>query len=244
MSAASRFDPSLLNQQGLNLQCVFNISQLPADMRTHLETLLPNLKQFSQLILLGHGGRKMWDSLPHDAWKQGNHMGHNIVDDNTVAHIKAWCQQQLPGKSYDIAYPSNTPIGLQALGTLAGWHFPSPFMVGINNLWGSWFAYRAVVLCDSDFAVTEKLKTHSPCDSCHSKICIELCPAQACSVDKFDMHACLSYRQSEHSKCKSTCLARVGCPVAKPHKYKKQQMQYHYGVSMKMIEALNLPADI
>ncbi len=238
MSAASLFDPSLFNQHGLNLQCVFDISQLPADMKTQLETQLPNLKQFRQLILLGHGGREMWHALPEQAWQQ-----KHPIDDTTIDHIHTWCRQQLPNKNYEVAYPSNKPIGLQTLGSLAGWHFPSPFMVGINNIWGSWFAYRAVILCDSDFAVTQKSDSHSPCDNCDSKICIELCPAQACSVDEFNMNACLSYRRSENSKCKSTCLARVGCPVAKPHKYKKQQMQYHYGISMKMIKALNLPTD-
>ncbi len=233
MPAPQMFDPSQLNIQGLNLQSVFNINQLPAALFGQLSELVDDLKNYKQLILVAHGGRDMWNALDEHDWQ-----AEQPIDHATMKTIQHWFTQNYPGKSHSFIYPSNKPINLQALGELAGWHHPSPFLVGINNIWGSWFAYRAVLLTDTDIEVTPKVDSHTPCDSCESKICIELCPAKACGVDSFDMEACLNYRKSENSKCQHTCLARVSCPVAKTHKYSKQQMQYHYGISMKVIREL------
>jgi len=233
MPAPRVFDASLLNSQGLNLQSVFNISELPNPLQEQLKELVGDLQNYKQLILIAHGGKEMWNALHEDVWQT-----EQPIDQATMNTVQHWFTQNYPGKSHRFIYPSNQPINLQALGELAGWHYPSPFLVGINNVWGSWFAYRAVLLSNTEIDLTPKLESQSPCDSCQSKICVELCPAQACAVGSFDMDACLTYRKSENSKCQKTCLARVACPVAKPHKYSKKQMQYHYGISMKVIKEL------
>lgn len=225
------FNPQELNLNGLNLQHVFNISELPSDMAQQLKSSHKDLEKFSQLILIGHGGKNLWSALPESAWQ-----ANNPIDYFTENNLNDYFKSQQPTSIFRIIYPSSQPVGLQALGKLAGWHYPSPFMVGINNIWGSWFAYRAAVLTNTNFIASKPLATHSPCDLCESKICIELCPANACSLDSLDMAACLAYRRQDGSKCKKTCLARVGCPVGKEHKYRKTQIQYHYGVSMKIIE--------
>ncbi len=229
---ANNLNNQELNLNGLNLQHVFNLADLPSKMLQQLKFHNADLKQYSQLILIGHAGQTLWDALPEESW-----LTENPIDNFTENSLKDYFKQQQPNANYKIIYPSTQPVGLQALGTLAGWHHPSPFMVGINNIWGSWFAYRAAVLANTTLTASDKLASHTPCNACHSKICIEVCPANACSLDSLDMKACLAYRRQVGSKCKKTCLARVACPVAKEHKYKKAQIQYHYGVSLKMIEA-------
>ncbi len=227
------FNSTDLQKNGLNLLSIFNLNELPNALIESLQSQHSNLANYRQLILIGHGGRTLWKSLPELSDSP------NPIDDFTVKNISTHLEQQAQGKAYKIIYPSDQVVGLQALGELAGWHNPSPFMVGINKSWGSWFAYRAVILADTNFNTTPAVTDVSPCHSCKEKPCISACPANACG-DEFNMKACLNYRQSENSKCKQTCLARLSCPVAKEHKYSKAQMKYHYGISMKMIEALNL----
>lgn len=231
MPSQQIFAPAALNSQGLNLQAVFNIEQLPAPLRQQLGELVEALTDYKQLILIAHGGRDMWNALDEHAWR-----AEQPIDQASSANIRRWFKHNYPTKAHRLVYPSHAPINLQALGELAGWHNPSPFLVGINHTWGSWFAYRAVLLTDTDFAQTASEKGQSPCTSCQRKPCIERCPAQACGLDTFNMTACMSYRQTENSKCQHTCLAREACPVAKPQQYSQQQMQYHYGVSMRMIK--------
>ena len=51
MSKRSPFPDSLLNQSGLNRQAIFDVADLPENIRNKLNT------KSGQLILIGHGGR-------------------------------------------------------------------------------------------------------------------------------------------------------------------------------------------
>ena len=42
--------------------------------------------------------------------------------------------------------PGPLRTGLQQLGALVGWHQASRLMIGIDPEWGTWFAYRALVV--------------------------------------------------------------------------------------------------
>ena len=76
-----------------------------------------------------------------------------------------------------------------------------------------------------------------PCDTCEDKPCIAVCPAKALNQGDLNLPACLDYRLESHSRCKSQCLSRIICPIAKEHRYSQEQINYHYAISMKMIEA-------
>ena len=234
MNTLKIFDNTALKEAGLNLHAIFNLDCLPKKIRSELQSLCKDLNAYRQLILIAHGGQKLWTMI------QPNLAGSDHpIDEYSTDIVTKLCKNHAEIKDYKVIYPSQSPIGLQSLGELAGWHHPSPFRVGINQQWGSWFAYRAVVLTDSDFQTTEKINDTSPCNTCEEKSCIASCPGKALEKE-FSLQKCLSYRKTADSLCKDRCLARMACPIAEAHQYPLEQIQYHYGISMKMIESLNL----
>ena len=224
---------SKLQQQGLNLQAVFDISTLPAEFLSQLQQQCADLGQYRQLILLGHGGRTMWQQL-----QQSDIQSDNPVDDYSIQCVQQFFAHEQPQQQYKIVYPGDYRIGLQQLGDLAGWHHPSPFWVGVNHHWGSWYAYRIVVLADSDFHITPTVQSQSPCETCADKPCISICPAEAVSEKYFDVKQCSSYRLQNDSNCSHQCLSRLRCPVGKEHRYSREQIEYHYGVSYQTIKRM------
>lgn len=209
---------------GLNRQHVFALAGLPADIRESLGDCQP----YRQLILLGHAGRRLWECVK----ATGLH-GENPIDDYVIATVNRNFRDILPGTAYRILYPATQDIRLQALGQLAGWHSPSPFMVGIDPEWGSWFAYRAVVLADTDFAPSRPIDRRNPCSECHDKPCIRACPPDALATGKLALDTCSAWRRSEASPCAHTCLARLACPIGTAHRYDADQMRHSYARSLR-----------
>ena len=219
-----------LDAHGLNLQADFDVQDLPADVRATLP--VDSIAPFRQLLLVGNYGGALWQQL-----KSAEMAGEDPIDTFSRKHITAWLRRHMPKARFHVVYPGPQFIGLQQLGTLAGWHHPSPFMVGINAQWGSWFAYRAAVLLDADLPCTPLLTGHSPCESCVARPCVSSCPAGALS-GSFNLSACLGYRQQPQSACRDRCLARNNCPVGEGDRYTDAQIAYHYGHSMAVIERL------
>lgn len=210
---------------GLNLQAIFNIEDLPQGIVKN------NDEQYTQLFLFAHGGKKMWEEL-----KKTGIDSENPVDDFSTQLILQYFKSDFPNNRFKIIYPGPQTIGLRKLGELAGWHHDSPFRIGINKNWGSWFAYRVVVLADTCLKPSEKVESESPCHGCIEKSCIFSCPANAMSDGTLSLDTCIRYRKQTDSNCKKTCLSRTACHVAPQHRYTEEQINYHYSVSMKTIE--------
>jgi len=220
-----------LDDAGLNLQAVFNLADLPPPVRATLE---PEAGSgcYRQLILLGHGGRRLWEAVQAEG-----PVGPDPIDRFSTATTIRWFDASFPGRARTVLYPGDRPVGLQALGTLAGWHYPSPFMVGINQRWGSWFAYRVVLLADTELTPTPPLATASPCPACTAKPCIARCPGHALAGGQFDLSRCVAYRKAPDSACQHTCLAREACPVAAEQRYSAEQLRHTYAISLDTIKA-------
>ena len=220
-----------LDASGLNLQAVFNLSELPDGISAAISKHVGEFAGYRQLILIGHGGRRMWEALQASAFTASA----DPVDSFSQDLVHRWFADR--GNRYEMLYPGDEQVvPLQKLGALAGWHHSSPFRIGINAHWGSWFAYRAVVLADSDFEPTPPLTAPSPCDSCMEKPCIPACPADALTGSDASLQPCIDYRLTGDSRCKDRCFSRMACPVAVEHKHSMQQLNYHYGRSMQTIE--------
>ena len=223
----TRVDFSALDAAGLNLQAVFSLAALPGDVAAALD---PEGRH-RRLILIGHGGRTLWERV-----KAADLATEHPIDEFTRARVAEWLAAQLPGVAHDLVYPGDTPVGLQALGRLAGWHHESPFRVGVNAEWGSWFAYRAVLLTDADLPPSEPLAGDSPCATCAELPCVAACPAEALSGDEFSLQRCIAYRRLSDSRCRVTCVARTSCPVRPEHRYDDAQIAHSYARSLAMIE--------
>jgi epoxyqueuosine reductase len=231
MENFQHFDNALLNSAGLNRQAVFNIDDLPADIAASVQASCISDRPYRQLILIGHAGRQLWESL-----KASGVASADPIDDFTRQTVKWWFAGLQTQNTYEIVYPGTAAIGLQRLGQLAGWHHATPFMVGIDQEWGSWYAYRAVVLADTEFAPTRPMASEHPCHRCDHKICIASCPAAALDGGQLDLGKCIGYRKQAGSRCKDTCPARVSCPVGSSRRYDDEQIRHIYSNSMRFIE--------
>ncbi|THF59328.1 hypothetical protein [Pseudothauera rhizosphaerae] len=224
-------DFSALDRLGLNLHAVFDVAVLPAQLADDLRRDFAPAHDARQLILIGNAGRALWASV-----KAAGIASDDPIDDFSVCAVVRWFAEQLPGHRYTLLYPGDKPVGLQALGRLAGWHHATPFMVGILPQWGSWFGYRVALLADTELPVTAPLQVESPCLSCAARPCVAACPAQAMAGGAFALDKCLAWRRLPDLSCRGRCLARDACPVGREHRYDEDHMRHTYEQSLRRIE--------
>lgn len=224
MSERSPF--ACLDAAGLNRQHVFTVADLPAEVRAGLGVQA----QETRLLLIGHAGRLLWDKV----LASGGTSEHPI-DDYTRQTLADFFATEHPGARFRLLYPGAALIGLQALGQLAGWHQPTPFMVGIDPHWGSWFAYRAVLLTDADFLPSTAVDRGNVCAACADAPCVAACPPQALAGREFSLARCSDFRLREASPCAEGCLARSACPVGAGHRYDDAQIRHSYRRSLAML---------
>lgn len=225
-------DFGALNRAGLNLQAVFDLQQLPADRVAELRQRFDPAHRYRQLILIGHGGRRLWEAVGESGIG-----GEHPIDEFSTRTAAQWFATQCPEKRCEIVYPGGFAVGLQTLGKLAGWHHASPFMVGINEAWGTWYAYRVLLLADTDLPPSAPMAGESPCLRCRDRICIASCPGAALDGAGFSLGNCSSYRRRAESRCATSCVARISCPVASGHRYDEAQIRHSYSKSLNYREA-------
>ena len=222
----------ILDDAGLNLCAVFDIQNLPKDLLPSVQSIHKN--KYQQLIVFAHAGKKMWQALQDSPFQAVT----NPIDSFSKHTVQQYLKHEHPEVEYQVVYPDEQQIiPLQKLGFLAGWHHESPFRIGINQTYGSWFAYRVVVLANTNLTPTQTITAPSPCENCTDKPCITVCPAEALTTGNLSLQTCLNYRLKEHSKCQTTCLSRIRCSIANEHRYSHEQIQYHYTVSMETIRS-------
>ncbi len=226
------FDYQLLAEKGLNIYSVLNLKDLPDSLIENLKREIDNFEHYTQILLIGNTGTQLWKQVA-SIIEQSNEQ--NPIDNYSKKWTKKILSNCLQSSDFEFVFPSKNSIGLQQLGKIAGWHFDSPIKVGVNSTWGSWFAYRAVVLAKSNFP-QQKLNSSSPCKTCIEKPCISACPVNAVFADQFILKDCLSFRVEKSSPCNNKCLSRLACPIAIDHQYPIEQIQYHYGHSFEMIK--------
>ncbi|MEY5098160.1 MAG: hypothetical protein RJA36_879 [Pseudomonadota bacterium] len=227
-----------LAASGINLHAVFDLAALPPGILASLGVDSAVLARQRQLILLGHLGRDFWAALQ----RRGMH-GSDPVDQFVSECVADWMRTTLPGRAWHQVFPGPAPVGLQRLGALAGWHQASPFGVGVDAGWGSWFAYRAVLLADTALAPTPRREGASPCAACRDQPCVSACPAGALSAPSDLLSAgmgpglrrCLEHRLRPDSSCQDRCHARNACPAGASHRYSDEQTAYHYLQSLHFI---------
>ncbi len=212
---------------GLNLAAVLDCAALPAELRAMM-TAVP-LERYQRLVLLGHGGRRLWEVL-----QESEQAASDPVDTYSRNLAQQFARDYLGDPETYWLYP-NTPhlVPLQRLGALAGWSHPSPLGLGISPEFGVWFAYRAAFLVAANVPLHHAIPQPSPCDRCADKPCISTCPVGAVQMGAFDVSGCWAYRTQPQSPCADRCHARMACPYFPEHRYSLPQIQYHYGGSLR-----------
>lgn len=223
---------AFLSQHGLNLFAVLNCAAIPAKTAALFQQAAVPLEQYSRLVLIGNGGRRFWEALQ----KHGLN-GEHPVDHFSETITRQFIRAYLPEGDIFWLFPSELLVPLQQLGALAGWGHDSPLGLGISAEYGLWFAYRAAFLTTAALPVVTQPWQPSPCDSCEGKPCITACPATAVrAVEAFDVPACAAFRLTAGSPCADRCLSRLACPIAPQHRYSLEQIQYHYGRSLPILQ--------
>ncbi len=109
------------------------------------------------------------------------------------------------------------------------------FKVGIDPVWGTWFAYRAAILTDTALPPSAPVHTAHPCETCVDKPCIAACGAGALAGGEFNFPACTAGRLDHASPCALGCTARSACPVGAEHRYADSQVRHSAAGSLAYI---------
>lgn len=207
------------------------LADLPSAIRSQLPAEAGTPDGDQSLVMVGNGGNSFWHALPDE------YGGPDPIDRFTASVVSNTINEHFGNCEWHLLYPGTSPITLQQLGALAGWHNPSPLGLGINADFGLWYAYRAVITIDQRFEQpAQPVQPSSPCTTCIQKPCISQCPGKALSeLDNPIMAACSNHRLKAESTCAQTCLARLACPVASEHRYDATQLRYHYQLSLETI---------
>jgi hypothetical protein len=222
-----------LAERGLNLFAVLDNAALPAEVARQLAVTGVPLDDYRRLVLVGHGGRRMWEALRKKAIETPD-----PVDRFSTSLTSTFIRDYLGNEPVLWLYPNTAYlVPLQSLGEAAGWSFPCPLGSGISPIYGVWFAYRAAFLIDADLPLVHEAPAASPCDTCTTRPCITACPAGAVKPDAFDISSCARQRLSPESLCAHRCLARLACPICPEHRYTPSQIQYHYACSLETLRS-------
>ena len=102
MSEFQPFPGAALDRCGLNRHAVFDLADLPDEV---VDSIVGGTTGYRQLMLIGHGGRALWESV-----KKSGGAGADPIDDFTVRTIRQWMSESLPDKRYAILYPGSDTI--------------------------------------------------------------------------------------------------------------------------------------
>jgi epoxyqueuosine reductase len=237
MDALLPSDSPVLFERGLLLRGVLAMDMLPSGVRNAIAAAGPGLLDHRQLLVFGHAGPRMWRALRKaqpEPWTSAD-----PVDEFSLATVRAHLEDELGVHRWAPVYPGPALIPLQELGTLLGWHHPSPLLVGISEAFGTWFAYRAVVVADTTLPLTPPASPQpSPCSTCVEKPCLSACLGAALTTGTLTIDRCTTFRVGEASPCALRCPAREACPIGAEHRYDADQIRYHYGTSLTTIRRM------
>lgn len=217
-----------LRTKGLNLLSVLDVESLPNELKEEL-SLTPQLcNKFSRLVLIGNGGRQFWETFKDSGVKS-----FHPIDDLSETLAEKF-MAFFPGEPLvQKLFPPSRSIPLQKLGKLAGWSNPSLLGQDIHFEFGLWFAYRSAFLTDLNLPLIRVDQQKSVCDSCQGQDCIAACHSGAVAgISQFDVSACVNFRMQVDSTCADNCAARLACPFAAQHRYRREQIRYHYTFSL------------
>lgn len=224
-----------LESAGLNLWAAFRLDTLPKPLHQAILDIDTDTEAFDYLLLLGSTGTSYWRAitpLPEDE--------PHPIDHYAITQV----EMAFKDRPLQILYPGNHLLPLAELGKLAGWHYTSPLGLGIHPEHGLWYAYRVLALVqDVEPGPRMPQIGKHPCQSCEDSPCIAACPARAIDAKGTDIKACIEFRLLEGSPCEETCVARLACPVGLGSRYEKDQISYHYRLSLNTIRQHLVPSD-
>lgn len=122
------------------------------------------------------------------------------------------------------------PLPFQLIGAAAGLAIAAPLGLTVDPAWGSWIAYRALLLFDLPLEEEDR-PAFDPCAACPAP-CVDACPAGAVARGGWSAQACVDHRLGRGDPCAAGCLARLACPVGAQGRYDEAALRYHQAQSL------------
>jgi len=176
-------------------------------------------------VLVGNVGSDIWKlfGAEYDDWVEPD-----PLDNWTRTHLLDMADQLDCKVIFPFDGPRYAPFQKWAM--RADSVFPSPIGPLIHPVYGLWHAYRGAFVFEGEVrGLPEKPKMKSPCDTCHKKPCLRVCPVQAFDGENYNVPACMDYLAlNVDSDCMDLgCMARRACPVGEKFSYKPEHGQFH-----------------
>lgn len=148
---------------GLNIFLSTKVSLLPPD----LFSFTPEQKN-KTLCLVGHGGRALWEKLPHPL-----DVHQHPLDQYTIKKMQAFAHEVLDD-DIEILFPNeHYQLPLQRIGRFLNLCSQSPIGLDISEEFGLWFAFRGIFLTRKEVLTPKISSAPALCMSCSTRPCLQ-----------------------------------------------------------------------
>ena len=118
--------------------------------------------------------------------------------------------------------PEPHHVAFQKLAEIAGLAFLSPGFLSVHPVYGSWIAFRAVVVLDATGPLAKPPSIVRPCPDCGNAC------GRALSEALVAVEDAVSRNQAIADQWRVWLGVRDACPVGKNFRYSNEQILYHY----------------
>jgi epoxyqueuosine reductase QueG len=217
-----------LSAVGLNLAGVAAASDWDREAQP-AQCVAEVLPEARSILVFGSGGRALWDHLLVDLKAHPDHLTGEAhpLDAFVRRHVALADARHLTGRARRwcfAAAEADKHVDFRLLAHLAGLGARSRLGLLLHPTWGPWLGLRAACFLD---AALPPSPPGGPdlCEGCPAP-CLAACPGGAFPDGTWDVDACGAYHVAS-GECRSTCHARVACPVGAAHRYPPEELAYH-----------------
>lgn len=122
------------------------------------------------------------------------------------------------------------PLPFLRIGGAAGAGTSSRLGLTLHQKYGTWIAYRALILVDRPVHDGPRAPPVDACAGCAAP-CIPACPAGALASGSWEPAPCLDHRLASPS-CEEGCLSRLACPMGLEHRLPREALRFHQAASL------------
>ena len=191
---------------------------------------LPDGRAAATVVLIGNAGADMWDAFRASDPDPGQ---RNPLD----SWLKPLIEAVAASAGAHPIFPNEGPpfVAIQDWARRAEPVHRSPIGLMIHPRFGLWHVYRAALCFAERLELPPRDDFASPCETCASKPCLKVCPADAFGPTSFDAEACLAHVEgADGGPCREGgCMARRACPVGREFLYPRPAQEFHTAAFMR-----------
>ena len=191
---------------------------------------MPDGRATETVMLIGNAGATMWSAF------QGSNPDHSQKNP-----LDSWLMPKIAAVAASTGahplFPNEGPpfVAIQDWARRAEPVHRSPIGLMIHPLFGLWHVYRAALCFAEHLELPPRDDIASPCETCETKPCLKVCPADAFGPTSFDAEACLAHVEGiDGGACREGgCMARRACPVGREYLYPRPAQAFHTAAFMR-----------